>query len=191
MRRILLGAVAFAAGATMACESPSAPGAAEGPGLEPDGRAAFSVNPAIDAHASGAAHRDALGAPVILNFSAVKYADGTVRGEYYFRALGTDPDQMIRTRVTCMTVIDGNRAWIGGIIEDSHLRALIGSPAFFHAVDNGEGANAEEDLITRVAVVVGGAGQEQAFCANAPALPANIPPIDVVRGNVNIDGREG
>jgi hypothetical protein len=147
----------------------------------------FAVNRAISARASGAAHRDALGAPAILNFSAVNFADGTTQGQFYFRALGTDPDQVVRARVTCMTVMDGNRAWIGGIIEDSHLPALIGRPAFFHAVDNGAGANADSDLITRVAVVAGGVGQEQAVCANAPVLPAALAPIQVLRGDVNID----
>lgn len=42
-------------------------------------------------------------------------------------------------------------------------------------------------MISRVVVAVA-AGDELAFCANAPALPAVMAPIDVLRGNVNIDG---
>lgn len=188
MRRILSWAVAVTAGATLACDSPSAPRASDGPSLEPDGHGAFAVNPAIVARASGAAHRDALDAPVILNFSAAEHADGTVSGQFYFRALGTEPVQWLRARVTCLTVLDGNRAWIGGVVEDAFLPALIGAATFFHAVDNGEGAMADPDMITRVSVVVAGGGAELAFCANAPAIPAGLPPIDVLRGNVNIDG---
>jgi hypothetical protein len=88
--------------------------------------------------------------------------------------------------VTCLTVVDGNRAWVGGIIEDAFLPDLIGRSAFFFAADNGEGAGAEPDLISRV--VVAAAGAEQVFCNNAPALPAAVLPIEVLRGNVNIDG---
>lgn len=187
MRRILSWAVTVAAVATVACDSPTDPRASEGPALEPDGNRALAVNPAIVASASGAAHRDANDQPVILNFSATEHANGAILGQIYFRALATDPDQMLRARVTCLTVLDGNRAWIGGIIEDAFLPALIGRPALVHAIDNGEGAGAEPDMISRVVVAVA-AGDELAFCANAPALPAVMAPIDVLRGNVNIDG---
>jgi hypothetical protein len=187
MRGIMSWAIVVAAVAAVSCDSPSAPRASAGPWLEPDGSRAFAVNPAIVARASGAAHRDAFDAPVILNFSAVKHANGAVQGQFYFRALGTDPDQMIRVTVTCLTVVDGNRAWVGGIVEDAFLPNLIGVSAFFFAFDNGEGADAEPDVVSRVTVAAA-AGAEQAFCANAPAIPAAMLPIEILRGNVNVEG---
>jgi hypothetical protein len=184
MRRILLWAGVVVVGAALGCDTPSGPRANEGPFLEPDGGVSASVNPAVVVRASGAAHRDALGAPVILNFSAVKYADGTVDGQYYFRALGTDPDQMIRVRVTCMTVVDGNKAWIGGIAEDAFLPALIGRVSYFYAFDNGEGANAESDIVSRVRAN-DVEGQDEVFCDE---LPEQLGHLEVLRGNVNIEG---
>lgn len=184
MRRTMLWAVAMAAGVTLACEQPSEPSASEGPYLEPDGSHSVVANPAIIARASGAAHRDALGAPVILNFSAVKHADGTVQGQYYFRALGTDPDQFIRVRVTCMTVVDGNKVWIGGVAEDAFLPALIGRVSYFYAFDNGNGQQGEPDIVSRVRA--GDVdGEDQAFCDQ---LPEALGHLEVLRGNVKVEG---
>lgn len=185
MRKILSSTLVLAAATVVACESPSAPRTNEGLALDPDGKA-LALNTAIVAHAAGAGHRDALDQPVILNFSATRRTDGALQGQFYFRALGTDPDQVLRVNVTCLTVVDGNRAWVGGIIEDAFLPNLIGLSAFFFAADNGEGEGAEPDLVSRV--VVAAAGAEQVFCNNAPALPAAVLPIEVLRGNVNIDG---
>lgn len=173
-----------AAGLAMACDSPSAPRAGAGPYLEPDGSMMAAVNPAIVARASGAAHRDALGRPVILNFNAVKYTDGSVQGQYYFRALGTDPDQFLRVRVTCMTVVDGNKVWIGGVAEDAFLPALIGRVSYFYAFDNGHGAHGEADIVSRVRAN-DVAGQDQAFCAD---LPEGLGQFEVLRGNVKVEG---
>lgn len=183
MRRTWMWAVAFAAGVA-ACDSPSAPGAAEGPGLDPDGSSAGSSESPIVARATGSAQRNALGAPVILNFSAIKRADGTVDGEYYFRAIGTDPDQWLRVKVTCMTVVDGNRAWIGGITVAAFLPQLVGRVSYFYTFDNGEGANADADVVSLVrANDVAGADQE--FCTT---LPTVLPGVETLRGNVNVTG---
>jgi hypothetical protein len=177
-------AVVVVVGVMAACESPSAPPAGEGPGLEPDGNMAVVSSEAIVEVAAGSAHRSALGAPVILSFSASKRADGTVRGEYYFRAIGTDPDQWLRVKVTCMTVVDGNKAWIAGITVDAFLPALIGRVSYFYAFDNGEGANAEPDIVSLVrANDVDGADEE--FCTE---LPTVLPSAEVLHGNVNIRG---
>jgi hypothetical protein len=183
MRRTKWLAVALLSSAA-ACDSPSEPRAGEGPGLEPDGRAVVVSDEAIIEVASGSAHRSALGAPVILSFSATKRADGTVSGQYYFRAIGTDPDQWLRVRVTCMTVVDGNKAWVAGITEDAFLPVLIGRVSYFYAFDNGEGATDAPDVVSLVrANDVDGADEE--FCTE---LPTVLPSADVLHGNVNIRG---
>ncbi|HEX6134778.1 MAG TPA: hypothetical protein VFZ24_12495 [Longimicrobiales bacterium] len=185
MRRTMLWAVAVAVSATAACDSPSEPRASEGPGLEPDGLVSAVVSDeAIVARATGSAHRSAAGAPAILSFAATTRADGTVQGEYYFRAIGTDPDQWLRVQVTCMTVVDGNKAWVAGITVDAFLPVLIGRVSYFYAFDNGEGANADADVVSLVrANDVAGADQE--FCTQ---LPTVLPNADVLHGNVEITG---
>lgn len=185
MRRTPMWAVAAAASTMLACETPIEPGAAEGPALEPDGvmSAVVSASPIV-AQASGSAQRNALGAPVILNFHAVKRADGSVEGEYNYRAIGTDPDQWLKVDVTCMTVVDGNGAWIGGITVDAFLPVLIGRVSYFYTFDNGEGANAAGDVVSLVrANDVAGADEE--FCTE---LPRVLPAVETVRGNVQVSG---
>ena len=182
MSRQGLWIIALAGAALWACDSPSGPERAVlDAGAEPIALASFGKSPIV-AKASGSAQRDALGQPAILNFSVTKRADGSVDGHYYFRALGTDPDQFIRVRVTCMTIVDGNKAWIGGIAEDAFQPALIGRVSYFYAFDNGEGANADGDVVSRVRAGDVDSALEE-FCTD---LPQVLTPFDVVRGNVNI-----
>jgi hypothetical protein len=185
MRRTVFLTVAVVAGATLACDTPTGPRAAEGPALEPDGVMSSVVSSSpIVARAHGSAQRDALGAPAILNFHVIKRADGSVEGEYYFRAIGTDPDQFLKVDVTCMTIVDGNKAWIGGITVDAFLPALIGRVSYFYTFDNGEGENAAADVVSLVrANDVAGADEE--FCSE---LPAVLPAVQTVRGNVQVTG---
>lgn len=186
MRRNTLFGLVVMVGALVACDIPSGPHADAGPELEPDGSIASQPesSAAVVARVTGSAHRSALGAPVFLNFSATKRADGTVQGEYYYRALGTDPDQWLRVKVTCMTVVDGNKAWVAGITVDAFLPALIGRISYFYAFDNGEGATADPDVISLVrANDVDGADEE--FCTELPTL---LPRAEVLHGNVKVSG---
>lgn len=164
-----------------ACESPSAPQASAGPGLEPDGMLIAEM--AVTASATGAAHREFSGHPVILNFSAVERADGSVSGGYFYRAVAQN--LFIRVDVTCMTVVD-NRAWIAGVIVDASENAagLIGTVSYFYTTDNGEGAAADTD---EVSLVRAGDVLEEAalFCAE---LPTVLPNREVLHGNVNVTG---
>ena len=177
--------LAMATGALVACESATEPPVAEGPALEPDGARIVATSAAgegVIARATGSAQREAAGGPVILNFSAVKRADGTVTGEYTYRALAVD--QWLRVKVTCMTVVDGNKAWIGGITVAAFLPQLVGRVSYFYTFDNGEGADAAPDVVSLVrANDVAGADQE--FCTE---LPTVLPAIETLRGNVNVTG---
>lgn len=177
-----LWVVALVAAVGTACESPSGPeDAALGAEVGPEAVTSFGESPIV-ARASGSAQRDALGRPVLLNFSVTKRADGTVDGHYYFRAIGTDPDQWIRVKVHCMTIVDGNKAWIGGIAEDAFLPQLVGRVSYFYAFDNGEGANADGDVVSRVRAGDVDAALEE-FCTT---LPQVLTPFEILRGNVNI-----
>lgn len=149
--------------------------------LDPDGSRAVSAV-AVVARASGAAHREAGGKPVVLNFSAVKRADGTVTGSYYYQSVFDHVS--IHVDVTCMTVEGGDRAWVAGIISNSSIPALVGTVSYFYTFDNGEGAGPEPDVVSlvRAADV---AGEDRRFCEE---LPTGLPAREVLHGNVNVVG---
>ena len=170
-----------------ACTGDVPTGPAElGSTLDPDG--AFVGSPgagsgeAIVARASGAAHREAEGKPIILNFSAVKRTDGSVTGSYVYHSVFNHVK--IHVDVTCMTVTEGNKAWIAGIITQSSIDGLVGTVSYFYAFDNGEGAGAEPDIVSLVRAN-DVAGEDQVFCRE---LPTALPAREVVRGSVNVSG---
>lgn len=140
-----------------------------------------SIDQSVVARASGAAHREAGGKPVLLNFSASKRADGTVTGSYYYQSVVNHV--AIHVDVTCMTV-QGNGAWVAGVISDSNIPSIIGTVSYFYAFDNGEGAGADADVVS---LVRAGdvAGEDQLFCDE---LPTQLPNQEVLHGNVNVEG---
>lgn len=74
-------------------------------------------------------------------FSAVRQADGSVKGQY---ELMTANGLQIHGEVTCITVV-GNTARIGGIATNSET-GWDGSPTWFTVVDNGEGNGAPDQI---------------------------------------------
>ena len=150
--------------------------------LDPHGAmvAAPAAAPGVVASALGAAHREAFGKPVLLNFHAVEQADGSVSGSYYYQSVFNHVS--IHVDVTCMTVVD-NRAWVAGIISDSNVEPLIGSVSYFYATDNGEGAGVTDEVsLVRAADE---AGEDIRFCEELPTI---LPNREVLRGNVNVTG---
>lgn len=185
MRRTGMLTAVLATMTAGACDSPSAPDAATGPGLDPDGMVAAmsSSQAAVTGRATGSAHREFDGKPIILSFSAIQRADGTVTGEYFYHAVALD--QRIRVNVTCMSIV-GNQAFVAGTIVDAspNLAFTIGTVSYFYTRDNGEGASAEADEVSLVrANDVPEAAQE--FCIERPEI---LPNREVLHGNVNVAG---
>jgi hypothetical protein len=168
-----------------ACDSPSAPDAATGPGLDPDGvlAAMSSARAAVTGRVTGSAHREFDGKPIILSFSATQRADGTVSGQYFYHAVALN--QRLHVSVTCMSIV-GNQAFVAGTIVDAspNLAFTIGTVSYFYTRDNGEGANADPDEVSLVrANDVPEAAEE--FCTERPEL---LPNREVLHGNVNVAG---
>lgn len=123
----------------------------------------------------------------VLGFTAVRYEDGTVKGqmEYKQRALGLSFD--FHGPVTCIGVYDdGTRAKFGGPITRSNDPTIpVGVFMWFTVVDNEQGAGSPPD---RSSIL--GIGDEQAnedFCASdAPPNPQFS--ADVTSGNIAVDG---
>lgn len=183
MHRTGMLAATVAMMTALACDSPSEPGPGAGPYLEPDGMIGLmGVQEAVTARVTGSAHREPLGTPVILSFSAIQRADGSVNGEYTYHDVGGGV--RIRVDVTCMTV-QGNRGWVAGVIVAGtpNVANLIGTVSYFYATDNGEGAGDTDEVSLVRAGDVAEAAEE--FCTELPEL---LPNREVLRGNVNVTG---
>ena len=124
-----------------------------------------------------------LGEPTTFSFTARRYEDGSVKGEWErqnrsggFRAHGD---------VTCFTIV-GNLAYIGGIIEQFPSDpGRVGNEAVWFVVDNGQGANAPPDLISQ-ARGPGQVGRSSAsdFCSRPRAIFTR----QVEAGNISVRG---
>jgi hypothetical protein len=146
----------------------------------------------VVASASGGVHwtillPNAFGVEVVnqpLAFNARKHADGSVDGQFEYHQIVEGEAFKFNVDVTCMSVYDGNRAKIGGVVENSSDPTLPpGTFAWFQVFDSGEGASAPPDRSSLV-----GFGDEtanEAFC-NSPNLP-RFGPWDV-QGNVQVSG---
>ncbi len=105
------------------------------------------------------------GAKRTWSFTAVKHADGTVRGEFegLNRSLGTGTHG--HGDVICFTIV-GNEAWLGGVIEQNPSNPnRVGLEFGWRVVDNGQGGGAPPDQITRT-LRIGEPGTD--FCESTP-----------------------
>ena len=115
------------------------------------------------------------GAKRTWSFTAVKHADGTVRGEWEGINRSFDPNRKGHGNIICFT-IEGNQAWIGAINE--HFR--VGTEFSWRVIDNGQGANAPPDQITRT-LRVGAPASD--FCASTPDIGVLR---DLEAGNIQV-----
>jgi hypothetical protein len=76
-------------------------------------------------------------------FTAKTRADGTVQGQYQINNRDVSGSREHGT-VTCLEV-DGDEAWIGGVITHSSLPDREGTPRVFQVVDRGEGSGDPPD----------------------------------------------
>ncbi len=114
------------------------------------------------------------------SFTALRYADGTVQGEY--ELFNRASDVRIHGDVTCLSVM-GNLAWIGGVQEQSSSDAFPpGGENGFRVSDNGEGANEPPDEISLM-FVNAPPGFAQAYCNGRVPAPPLVP---VEAGNIQV-----
>jgi hypothetical protein len=155
------------------------------------GQAGTAGSP-VTASASGSAHwtialPNPFGVEVgnrTLSFNARKYDDGSVSGHFEYHQVVEGSAFKFNVAVTCLSVYDGNRAKLGGVIEVSGDPTLpTGTYAWFQVFDNGEGAAAPPDQSSLIGF--GTEAANEAFCAS-PNLP-RFGPWDV-SGNVQVSG---
>ena len=133
-------------------------------------------------------------------FSAKKHEDGSVTGHAVFvrhdRAYpGDDPPEPSRSswnkgnaEITCMTVI-GNEAWMGGYMNSGLYSTPPPPPwdvgwepgVFFYVKDNGQGANADPDVLSLIALQ-----DAEDFCEDTPEDGGRLLTFDIMAGNIQV-----
>ena len=117
--------------------------------------------------------------------NVTRFADGSVQGVWIHHQVFLDQAITLVVSATCLEIYDGNRAKVGGVISVSNDPDLPpGLFAWFQAIDNGEGANADPDQSTFVGI--GNEEENEAFC-NSPDGP-RFGPFDVT-GNLRVTQR--
>ena len=147
MRKRTVGwALAFGA-AAVACESPTRPS------LPPVGDALFSASASAPVHqVTGGGKLSDVARDFIETyaFTASIDGDGNVKGEIQIRFADAATDEF-HSRITCLSV-NGNSAWLGGVITQTHDETLapVGTEFWLRVQDNGQGAGALPDRMSSV-----------------------------------------
>lgn len=110
-------------------------------------------------------------------FSAQQKSDGTVSGQFNLVIHG-DPQTKIHAEVVCMSV-DGNRAWVGGVVKSASNPDWVGLETAWAVEDNGQGSPSP-DLISLMYVPFAGAAQPN--CDDKLQTPS----LPVEGGNVSV-----
>lgn len=163
--------------------------------------ASMAVNaPSVAASASGGANWDLGGFdldddgdedPVgnVLAFNAVRYDDGSVRGQIEYQQSALGDAFRFHGTVTCIAVYDGNRAKFGGPITRSDDPTIpVGVYMWFTVVDNGQGAASAPDRSSIFGI--GDNAANEAFCAS-DAPPNPLFSADVTSGDIRVNDGGG
>lgn len=161
-------------------------GCADPTGPDTRGLATTEVAAPILAAVTGSGHifQPAVGGGTIrrrLTFTARRYADGTVDGSWQLVAGAA----IIRGNVTCFAVA-GNAVRVGGTVESSLFSTFVaGTDTGWYLEDNGEGANADEDIAGRL-IFNGVPGTAEAYCGGTYTDPRVESVLDIYGGNVQL-----
>ena len=114
-------------------------------------------------------------------FNVRVYADGSATGHFdYTQVRDGGAPLVVRGSLDCATIA-GNRAWVGGVIEESSRASLVGLDMWFQVQDNGEGADAPPDMSSTIGA--GGPGTGEQYCADAPVV---LFPFFLGAGNLQV-----
>jgi hypothetical protein len=101
-------------------------------------------------------------------FNVRLYADGSADGRFNYTQVRDGVELTVTGSLDC-AVIQGNQAWVGGVIEDSSRESLIGLDMWFQVQDNGEpGADETPDMSSTIGA--GGPGTGEQYCADHPPV---------------------
>jgi hypothetical protein len=142
-------------------------------------RSSVNLEAGVVQSATGSGHYTTGGEIRTFAFSAVRNADGSVKGEYQINVHASD--LFFHVTVTCMDVV-GNTAFVAGIIDKASGPPIIeGTVSYFYTTDGGEGPDAVD--IVSVARINDRPEAAEEFCTTHPRL---LPPRIVEKGNVQV-----
>ena len=101
-------------------------------------------------------------------FNVRLYADGTAEGRFNYTQVRDGASLTVKGSLDC-AVIEGNQAWVGGVIEESSRESLVGLDMWFQVQDNGEpGADETPDMSSTIGA--GGPGTGEQYCVDHPPV---------------------
>ena len=101
-------------------------------------------------------------------FNVRVYEDGSADGRFNYTQVRDGVSLTAKGSLDC-AVIQGNQAWVGGVIEDSSRESLIGLDMWFQVQDNGEpGGDETPDMSSTLGA--GGPGSGDQYCADHPPV---------------------
>jgi len=113
-------------------------------------------------------------------YKATGSPDGSATGSYTYKEVDDGALFTATGPIICMAVI-GNDAWIGATIADSNDPTYVGSGAWWHVTDNGQGANDPSDITTFLGT--GTLQQTLDFCNDYPPYKH---PFAIDGGNIKV-----
>ncbi len=114
-------------------------------------------------------------------FNVRIYADGSVDGRFNYTQVRDGVALTAKGSLDC-AFIQGNQAWVGGVIEQSSRESLIGLDMWFQVQDNGEpGSDETPDMSSTLGA--GGPGTGDQYCADHPVVRF---PFFVETGNLQV-----
>jgi hypothetical protein len=129
--------------------------------------------------ATGSGHMLRNGFYRTFSFSAVRYADGTSRGQLQLRS--PEFDVVVHLEINCLRVV-ANRAHMSGFITRTSNpdEAFVGEHNRLVVEDNGEGGNAPRDMVSGIPANPG--NQNPETCETNTLVPNRV----VQHGNVQV-----
>jgi len=125
-----------------------------------------------------------------LAMSAARDNRGSVSGRFsiFYPAFGW----RVFGRITCFTIVDGNAAWVAGVVESSNDTAANGHEVGWRVIDHGPaGAGTPDELSLAYELAAEGLGTAERFCAQKPTrgpLSGALQPRAVISGNIIVNG---
>ena len=102
-------------------------------------------------------------------FNVRIYADGSVEGRFNYTQVRDGGEPLVVKGSLDCAVIQGNQAWVGGVIEESSRASLLGLDMWFQVQDNGEpGSDGAPDMSSTLGA--GGPGTGDQYCADRPPV---------------------
>ncbi len=101
-------------------------------------------------------------------FNVRIYANGNVNGRFNYTQVRDGVKLKLKGSLDC-AVIQGNQAWVGGVIEKSSRESLLGLDMWFQVQDNGDpGSGETPDMSSTIGA--GGPGTGEQYCVDHPPV---------------------